>query len=405
MAQASEVAAAVDAAYKREHGQVVATLIRATADWELAEDSAQEALARALETWPRDGIPRKPGAWLVTVARRYAIDRRRREMVGLEKQLQAFDAQRSTEHWGSTDDRLDLLFTCCHPALAIESQVALTLRSLSGLSTAQIASTFLVSEATMSRRLVRAKQKIREAGIPFRVPSIDAMEGRLAAVLGVLYLIFNAGYDGNAALRAEAIELTAMLDTLMPDEPEVLGLLALMHLQAVRAAERGLDAGAIVPLDEQDRSQWDAGLIDEGRVILDRAVAFRSTGSYQIQAAIAACHVTAPTFEQTDWAQITALYELLADLLPSPIVQLNRAVAVAMGGDPDEALRVIDSVEPELESFYLLPATKADIARRRGSTGEARLHYLSARELAPTDAARAFFDRRIAEVSAPILSG
>ena len=300
---------------------------------------------------------------------------------------------------GCDVDRLELIFTCCHPALPLENQVALTLRTLSGLSTAQIAAAFLVSEATMSRRLVRAKQKIREAGIPFRVPPREKLQGRLNAVLGVIYLMFNQGYSGSAALRAESLELARLLDALLPGEPEVLGLLALMLLHAARTPSRGADDGGLIPLEEQDRSLWDADLVGEGLLVLDRALALRASGPYQVQAAIAACHATAESFESTDWQEIEALYGLLATMTPSPVVELNRVVAVAMAGNPGAALDLLTPLAPALAGYYLLPATQADLLRRLSRNEEARRAYRAAIDLAPGHHERTYLLRRLAEVS------
>ena len=390
----------VEAAYRQEYGQVVASLIKLTGDWELAEDCAQDALASAIERWPRDGVPARPGAWLMTVARNQAIDRLRREAVGKAKQrqLRSFDTPGiRPDAFG--DDRLELIFTCCHPALPLEHQVALTLRTVSGLSTVEIARAFLVSEQTMSRRLVRAKQKIREAGIPFRVPAPPALQARLTSVLGVLYLVFNQGYSDRATLRREALELGRVLHRLMPAEPEVMGLLALMLLHEARSPGRRDDGGELIPLEEQDRTGWSADLIAEGLRILDEALLLRRAGPYQVQAAIAACHATAASFEATDWREIASLYELLAAMTPSPVVELNRAVAVAMADGPVAGLELLEPLDQALSGFYLLPATRADLLRRSSRFEEAGAAYREAMELAPGEAEQRYLGRRWSEVS------
>ncbi len=389
----------VEAAYRQEYGQVVASLIKLTGDWELAEDCAQEALATALERWPRDGVPDKPGAWLMRVARNQAIDRLRREALGLAKlqQLDRPEPQPRADSFG--DDRLELIFACCHPALPLEHQVALTLRTLSGLSTADIAHAFLVTEATMSRRLIRAKQKIREAGIPFRVPAAAVLPSRLAAVLGVLYLVFNQGYAGSSSLRGEAIELCRVLGRLMPGEPEIMGLLALMLLHEARSPSRHDELGAIIPMEEQRRDDWIADLIAEGVAVLEQALPVQRPGPYQVQAAIAACHATAASFDATDWGEIAALYEVLATMTPSPVVELNRAVAVAMADGPTAGLDLLDSLDEPLRGFYLLPATRADLLRRLSRLHEAEVAYRDAVALAPGDAERRYLQRRLAEIS------
>ncbi len=343
----TDVKAAVDAAFRDEWGRIVATLIRTTGDWDLAEECAQDAFAMALQRWPKDGIPGRPGAWLTTAARNRAIDVLRRKTVGAAKLREvaamsyepdphgAYGAE--TDHSGVPDDRLRLMFTCCHPALSLEARVALTLRTLAGLTTAEIARAFLASEPTMAKRLTRAKQKIQHAGIPYRVPPAHLLPERMSAVLGVLYLLFNEGYSATAGadlvrqnLSAEAIRLVRVLARLMPDEPEVTGLLALMLLHDARRTAR-LDArGDLVTLEDQDRTKWNAAQIDEGVSVLAAALRRGRPGPYQVQAAIAACHATAPTAERTDWPQIAALYGRLAEYLPTPVVELNYAVAVGM---------------------------------------------------------------------------
>jgi RNA polymerase sigma-70 factor, ECF subfamily len=412
----SEVQAAVAAAFREEWGQIVATLIGATGDWDLAEECAQDAFAQALERWPRDGIPSRAGAWLTTVARNRATDRLRREAVGAAKLRQAArlapaeppgddDAAVS----GVRDDRLRLMFTCCHPALALEAQVALTLRTLAGLTTAEIARAFLVPEATMSKRLVRAKQKIRHAGIPYRVPPAHLLPERTAGVLGVLYLLFNEGYAATAGadlvregLCAEAIRLARVLVRLLPDEPEATGLLALMLLHDARRVTRVDQAGVLVPLERQDRSRWDAREIGEGVELLDRALRLGRAGPYQLQAAIAACHASAADAADTDWAEIAALYGRLVRLVPSPVVELNRAVAVAMAHGPAAGLALLETLEASgaLAGYHLLPATRADLLRRLGRGAEAAAAYRDALALAPTEAERRYLHQRLRETAA-----
>ncbi|RZQ66033.1 RNA polymerase sigma factor [Amycolatopsis suaedae] len=410
-----EVEAAVARAFHDEWGQVVATLIRVTGDWDLAEECAQEAFAQALRNWPRDGVPRRPGAWLTTTARNRATDRLRREAVGAAKlrevAMLARDGEPANEELadiatsGVTDDRLRLMFTCCHPALTLEAQVALTLRTLAGLTTGEIARAFLVSEATMSRRLVRAKRKIHNARIPYRVPPAHLLPERTSAVLGVLYLLFNEGYSASAGadlvrtgLSGEAIRLARLLSELMPDEPETTGLLALMLLQDSRRAARLDAAGDLVTLEDQDRDRWDTGEIAEGTRLLESALRRGRPGPYQVQAAIAACHSTAATAADTDWPQIAALYLRLRRMVPSPVVRLNHAVAVGMADGPATGLALVDEVAADLPGYHLLPATRADLLRRLGRTEQARAAYTEALALAPTDTERRFLTRRLTEL-------
>jgi RNA polymerase sigma-70 factor (ECF subfamily) len=411
----SPVEAAVATAFREEWGRIVATLIRVTGNWDLAEECTQDAFTLALRRWETDGIPRRPGAWLTTVARNRATDLLRREAVGAAKLRKAAMTESTDDPGddealtsGVRDDRLRLIFTCCHPALAFESQVALALRTLAGLTTAEIAHAFLIPEPTMSQRLVRAKQKIRNAGIPYRVPPAHLLPERTTAVLGVVYLLFNEGYSASAGaelvrhdLGAEAIRLGRTLVELMPDEPEALGLLALMLLHDARRDTRVDEAGDLVTLEDQDRTRWDARKIAEGAHLAERALRRGKPGPYQVQAAIAACHTEAADAADTDWPQIAALYGHLAKLVPSAVVELNRAVAVAMADGPAAGLPLVEALEATntLPNYYLLPATRADLLRRLGRADEAADAYREALALAPTDAERRFLTRRVKETS------
>ncbi|WP_405546749.1 RNA polymerase sigma factor [Streptomyces phaeochromogenes] len=415
--RADGVEEAVAAAFREEWGQVVATLIRVTGDWDLAEECAQDAFTQALDRWRRDGVPRRPGAWLTTTARNRALDVLRRGAVGAAKLREVAVLARDEGPFdphdpdfdndsGVTDDRLRLLFTCCHPALPIEARVALTLRTLAGLTTPEIARAFLVPEATMAQRLVRAKRKIRNAGIPYRVPPAHLLPERTTGVLGVVYLLFNEGYAATSGadllrtnLCAEAVRLARVLARLMPDEPEVLGLLALLLLHDARRNTRVDAAGDLVTLEDQDRTAWDRAEADEGAALLETALRRGRPGPYQIQAAIAACHVTAATAEETDWADIAALYGELARHVPSDVVELNRAVAVGMSESPEAGLSLVAELEKagDLAGYHLLPATRADLLRRSGRMAEAAEAYEKALELVENDAERRFLEKRLAE--------
>jgi RNA polymerase sigma-70 factor, ECF subfamily len=393
------VVAILEQTFRDEWPRILAGLIGFLGDFDLAEEAAQDAFATAAERWPRDGTPEHPRAWLMTTARNRAIDRIRRERTLAEKsrllEVPEETMEYEMEDTSIPDERLELVFTCCHPALALESQVALTLRALGGLTTEEIAHAFLVPKPTMAKRLVRATRKISVAGVPFRVPPPHLLPDRLDAVLAVVYLIFNEGYGGRGELAEEAIRLGRVLAELMPDEPEVHGLLALMLVNDARRDARFAD-GAVVLLHEQDRSLWDLDQIAAGRAALDRALALRGRGSYVLQAAIAALHVDEPQ----DWPQIAALHGELARLTGSSVVELNRAAAIAEAGEVEAALALVERLAPELERYHYLHATRAELLRRLGRVEEARAAYDRALELVHSDAERRFLERRVAELLA-----
>ncbi|MDQ4501073.1 RNA polymerase sigma factor [Sinomonas sp. ASV322] len=392
---------AVTAVFREEYGRAVSVVLRTTRDLGLAEEAVQEAFATAAERWPTDGTPEQPGAWIITTARRRAVDRFRREAARGEKEAQAalarWDAEPEPESFG--DDRLKLLFVCCHPALAMPARVALALRVLGGLTTAQIAAAFLVPEATMGQRISRAKAKIRDAGIPYRVPSATELPERLAGVLAVIYLVYNEGYSAGLGapsersdLCAEAVRLARTLSRLMPAEPEVDGLLALMLLSESRRAARSGPDGFLVPLGEQDRSRWDAELVDEGLDLVRRSLRRGSPGPYQVQAAIQAVHSSARTAAKTDWSKIVRLYDLLATLAPGPVVELNRAVAVGEVEGPAAALHIVDDLS--LSGYHVFHAVRADLLRRLARFAEAADEYEEAARLAPGEGERKWLEQR-----------
>jgi len=405
--------------FREEYGRIIAILIRLSGSFDLAEESLQEAFATAVKNWDEQGTPRNPGAWLTTVAHRKLVDAIRREQTKNEKQPQLeYEVQRLQvddipelfeEDVEYPDDRLRLIFTCCHPSLSQEAQVALTLRTLGGLTTTEISRAFLLPEPTLAQRLVRAKNKIRTAGIPYQVPPIEVLSARLASVQAVVYLIFNEGYSATAGdslirrdLCAEAIRLGRVLCELAPDEPENTGLLALMLLQDSRRDARIDKQGELVTLEEQDRTQWDAAEIREGLELVEQALRRRRIGSYQLQAAIAAVHAEAKSAADTDWAQIVALYGELRRLNPSPVVALNHAAAVAMSEGPERGLRLIDAVgaSGQMDNYALYHAARADLLRRLGRFSEARSAYERALEVNTNLVEQQYLKKRLQEVGA-----
>ncbi len=389
--------AAIGQIFREESGRSVAALIRDFGDIDVAEDAVQEAFAVALNKWPGEGLPPNPGGWITTTARNRAIDRLRRESRGRELLSEVAmlspgndDPAMPEEVEAVQDDRLRLVFTCCHPALSTEAQVALTLRLLGGLSTEEVARAFLVAEPTMAKRLVRAKRKIKAARIPFRVPEDHELPDRLRPVLAVVYLIYNAGLSRPAepGLCSEAIRLARILATLMPDEPEVAGLLALLLLTESRRSSRTRPDGSLVLLGEQDRTRWDRDLIEEGQAIVRRCLRRNQPGAYQLQAAINAVHADAATINETDWSQIVALYDQLLAIVPTPVVALNRAIAIGEVQGAAAALALVD--ELDLDTYHPFHATRADLLRRLGRNSEAAAAYGRAAAMAPTDAERDF---------------
>jgi RNA polymerase sigma-70 factor (ECF subfamily) len=411
--------------FREEWGRIVAGLIHRTGDWDLAEECAQDAFTQALARWPKDGIPSRPGAWLMTVARNRAIDRLRRGNVhatklkqivalapasaeGPDEEGDVNEQLIPTEDSGVRDERLRLIFTCCHPAVAMEARVALTLRTLTGLTTAEIARAFLVPEATMAKRLVRAKQKIVHAGIPYRVPAASALPKRTAGVLAVLYLLFNEGYSASAGaelvrkkLCDDAVMLARVLVELMPEEAEAKGLLALMMFHRSRQAARVDGQGDLVTLEAQDRTLWDQASIEQAKHVLDDALTKNEPGPYQLQAAIAACHALSPQAEMTDWSRVANLYDQLLEMTGSPVVELNRAVAVAMADGPAVGLALVNDLAASgaLKQYYLLAATRADLLRRLDRRAEAAAAYREALALVATGPEERFLTARLAEVS------
>jgi RNA polymerase sigma-70 factor (ECF subfamily) len=410
------VTEAIDRLFRREAGRVLATLIRLVGDFEYAEEALQEAFAAAVEQWPQAGVPENPRAWLVNVGRRKAIDRlRRRALMAQKRQVleteAAIDGQVAPwedddEAFG--DDMLRLIFTCCHPALDVQAQVALILRAVAGLSTQAVARAFLVSDETMAQRLVRAKRKIRVAKIPYQTPAPDMLAGRVEGVLTAIYLVFTEGYAvtcGEALMRrdlsAEAIRLGRLLGRLLPERPAIEGLLALMLLHDARGAARANPAGDIVLLEHQDRGLWDQAKIAEGLALVDRALAVPGRPSpYAVQAAIAALHVRAPRYDQTDWPQIVGLYEVLLRIQPSPVIELNHAVAVSMVDGPARALDLLDALAGRggLGLYHLLPAARADVLRRLGRRAEAKAACLAALAAARLEPERRLLARRLADL-------
>jgi RNA polymerase sigma-70 factor (ECF subfamily) len=385
---------ALEEIFREQWGRVLASTIGFLGDFNLAEEAVQEAFAVAAELWQRDGVPANPAGWLIVTARNRAIDRIRRDRT-LARKLPLLDVRETTvDHLDDSvidDERLELVFTCCHPALALEAQVALILRALGGLTTQEIARAFLVSDETMKRRLTRAKAKITETGIPFELPADHALSDRLEAVLAVIYLIYNEGYSGRVDLAAEAIRLSTVLSELMPDEAEVYGLRALMTIHHARRDAR-FDAGELVLLADQDRARWDGEAITAGRLLLDRAIALHGSGPYVLQAAIASLQ----TEEPIDWAEVAELYARLGQLTNSPIVELNRAVAVGESGAPAQALAMVDRLD--LDGYRYLHSTRAELLRRLGRTDEARAAYARALQQATTEPERRFLERRLAEL-------
>ena len=399
-ASPAQAHAAVAAAFRDEAGHLTASLVRSLGDFDLAEESLQEAVVQALEHWPAEGIPARPGAWLLTVARRRALNRLSRDARYAAK-LAELAREPAPEPASEPDNRLQLVFTCCHPALRREWQVALTLRAVFGFTTGEIARAFVASEDAVAQRIVRAKRKIATAGIPYRMPGPDELPGRLPEVLAVLYLLFNEGHlatSGSGSRRdlsQDALWLTGLLCRLLPAEPEALGLLALMRLHLARADARFTDTGDLVRLADQDRSLWDHDEIAEAVTLIERAAAMRRPGPYQVEAAIAACHAEAPSFESTDWMQVVALYDLLLEMEPSPVVRLNRALAIWRVAGAQAALRELDQLAAELDGYHIYHAARGELLSDMGRDEQARAARLQAHDLTHNQAERSLLRQRL----------